>query len=555
MKIIIIVFSFLFISASSFAQKVDELEQLIDSICMDWQGDVPGGAVGMVHKGELIFNKAYGLASLEYEVLNNTKTLFNIASVSKQITAYALVLLDVEGKISLDDDVRKYLPEVPDFGTPITIRHSLTHTSGLRNFQNLLSMAGWRDGDPMTNDDLLKYISRQKELNFPVGEEYLYCNTGFVLATFIVERVTGMDFKDWTKQKIFEPLGMDNTTFREDMEVVIKNAATGYNCNDGACRNPLEFYTYMGNGNVYTNVEDFAKWVNHFSTGEIGGQASIQQLLTRGILNNGDTLSYALGIGVNHYRGLHRISHGGSIGGFRSTMSYFPDLDFGIFIFSNTSSGNPGGKANEILSYCLQDMLQPMEPGTRTVRKLNQPGENLTIDYSKIVQQYIVDGIKVTLNEFDGSLYVSAEGLFENILLTPASDTSFYNTDADISLYVNVQEDKKENTLEAIFANDYYFGYALDPKLQDPSFFKQLLGTYYSEELDTRYVIEYIDNELFVTHRKHLPSKITPVTSTKLTADAFHFANAEIIYEDEAVKGLEVSNGRVRNVWFEKMVE
>ena len=324
----IFLFLFVILSLSLSAQETlaRDVIQKLDEISQSDQG--PGGVIGIVHQGELIYSKAFGMANLAFDIPNETETIFNIASVSKQFTAYSLVLLEADGKLSIDDDIRKHIPEMPDLGKTITIRNLLTHTSGLRNFQNLLAMAGWREGDPMTNDDLLKFIIRQRELNFPVGSEYLYCNTGFVLAALIVERVTGIPFDQWVKANIFDPLGMSKTEFREDMTVVMKNTASGYNTGEnGSYSKPLEFYSYMGNGNVYTTVHDLSKWIANFHTPQVGSKETIARLTERGVLTNGDTLTYAQGIAVSNYRGLTRWSHGGSIGGYRSQLAYFPRQD------------------------------------------------------------------------------------------------------------------------------------------------------------------------------------------------------------------------------------
>jgi len=232
------------------------LQSQIDALFTEWREDgQPGGVVGIVKRGEVVLARAYGLASLEYGAPITTGTRFNVASVSKQFTAFSLVLLQQDGKLDLDDPVQKYLPEAPDFGKAITLRHMLNHTSGLRNFQSLLTMAGWREGDAMTNDDLLRYIQHQQDLNFEPGAEYLYCNTGYNLSAEIVERLSGMSFLAFTQKRIFEPLGMTNSGFREDVEAVHQKTATSYDAQpDGAFKRPKPFWTYVGNGNLYTTI-------------------------------------------------------------------------------------------------------------------------------------------------------------------------------------------------------------------------------------------------------------------------------------------------------------
>ena len=464
MKVIYFIIGILVVNLT-FGQNTSlaNLESQVDQIVSKWPNDGPGGVLGIIDNGELVFQKAYGQASLEFDIPNTTSTRFNIASVSKQFTAYSMILLEEQGKLSIDDDIRKHIPELPDFGTTITIRHLLTHTSGFRNFQNLLAMAGWRSGDPMTNDDLLRFIIKQKELNFPVGSEYLYCNTGFVLCVHILERITGMDFKEWTKKNIFIPLEMNNSEFIDDMQVVRKNTAKSYFSSGDYYKTPLEFYNYMGNGNIYTTIKDLGKWIRHFSSPKLGGEASIQRLTERGILNNGDTLTYALGIGVIEHNGKQKWSHGGSIGSYRSSLSYFPDRETGFVVITNYSAANPGKVVNGLIkAYLGEDYIFPSSArGNSSTRK----------------------------------------------------------------------EGKKE-------APDQLVKYT---------------GTYYSPELNTTYTISLEDEKLICSHQRHNNFEIVAQEKDKLVGNHFAFRDIKVVrWLNGEIKGLRVSNGRVRDLWFEK---
>lgn len=526
------------------AQDVISIENKVDQVCAGWTDFNPGGVVGIIKDGKMIFSKAYGMASLEYEVPNTLETKFNIASVSKQVTAYAIVMLQEQGKLSIDDDIRKYLPEVPEFDKTITIRHLLTHTSGLRNFQNMLSMAGWREGDPMTNDDLLRFVSRQKELNFPVGEEYLYCNTGFVLATFIVERVTGKDFKDWTNENIFDPLGMYNTDYREDMTKVHKETATSYNQeNSITFSSPLEFYNYMGNGNVYTTIGDMAKWVTHLGSGD----RNIEELTTRGILNNGDTLTYALGIGVGEYRGHRRWSHGGSIGGYRSNLQYYPDEKLGIVVISNFNRGNPGGKGIDLAKFLLDIQDETVtEPRTEKYPALTDKiDQDITI-FKKYEGAYYIEGVVLDVYSRDGMRYMYAKGETPEFRVMVASDTSYFNPMGGISVYFI------ENGNRIVVNRNGSILYG--EKLQVyPSSFKQYTGTYYSPELDTEYTISIQDNKLICHHQRHGTFNLYPLDDNRIKGAIFPFSDIKVVrWLNGDVKGLRVSNGRVRDLWFGK---
>jgi CubicO group peptidase (beta-lactamase class C family) len=533
------------------AQPQSNIENKVDQIFSSWSADGPGGAIGIVKDGKLIFSKAYGMASLEYDVPNTLETTFNIASVSKQFTAYALILLEQEGKLSLDDDIRKYLPEVPDFGETITIRHLLTHTSGLRNFQNLLGMAGWREGDAMTNDDLLRYISMQKELNFPVGSEYLYCNTGFVLSTFIVERVTGMDFKEWTRKNIFIPLGMLDSRYREDMTAIHKNSATSYDAQStGGFVQPLKYWTYMGNGNVYTTIADLARWIDNMENGTLGGKAGIMKLTERGILTNGDTLSYALGIGVGTYKGHRRWSHGGSVGGYRSSLSYFPDEKLGVVVITNFSSANPGGKASQVIDYVLE--IEPDASGLSTngysQLSIEAPmNDKLFKDYAG---SYFVDGVVVDLYQKAGAKFIFAKGQTPELMVKTASDSTFFVEGMGISIFMSRNEmDKLQITI--LRGSEVLRGIKMEIK---PSELSQYAGTYYSEELDTEYTFKVEGDQLMAHHQRHEPFRIFPLDKNDLRGGQFFLSQIDVDrWPNGDVRGIRASNGRVRNLWFSKI--
>ncbi len=540
-----LIFTLLLLSFSYlFSQDNAGIESKIDEIFASWETNIPGGVVGVLQDGELTFAKAYGMASLEYKVPNTIDTKFNIASVSKQITAYSIVLLQERGKLAIDDDVRKYIPELPEFEETITIRHLLTHTSGLRNFQNLLGMAGWRQGDPMTNDDLLHFISKQKDLNFPVGDEYLYCNSGFVLATFIVERVTGKDFKDWTNENIFDPLKMYDTDYREDMTQVHTRTATSYNQeNSTTFSSPLEFYNYMGNGNVYTTIGDMGKWLAHLGS----GHRNIDVLTQPGILNNGDTLTYALGIGVSNYKGHRRWSHGGSIGGYRSNLQYFPDDDIGIVVISNFNRGNPGGKGIEIAKYLLDIPTEEETVAAPTAYpSLSDKIEQNIESFKNHEGAYYVQGVIVDVYSRDGGRFMIAKGETPEFPIMAASDTSYFNSMAGVSVYFVDESSRVVINRNGSIMNGQ--------KLQvDASEFNQYVGTYYSSELDTEYSITINEDKLECHHQRHGSFNLYPLNTESMRGSLFAFSDIKVIrWPNGEVQGLKVSNGRVRDVWFRK---
>jgi CubicO group peptidase (beta-lactamase class C family) len=533
-----------------------QLREKLSGIFSEWmRPGSPGGVVGIVKSGELVLSQAYGLASLEYEVPATVDTRFNVASVSKQFTAFSIVLLEQQGKLAIDDDVRKYLPELPDFGATITIRHLLNHTSGLRNFQSLLQLAGWRDGDAMNGADLLEYIALQRELNFPPGSEYLYCNTGYNLMAEIVERVSGQPFIEWTRENIFEPLGMEHSAFQDDVEVIQKNTATSYNGSYGRFTTPKRFWTYVGNGNLYTTVGDLARWVDNFRTGRLGGPGAIERMTERGVLTNGDTIPYALGVVVSDYRGLPRIQHTGSIGGYRACLSYFPKQETGIIVLSNFSSGNPAGKAMEVAETYLGEIFP--EPKPETGRVIPVGRKAVTIDpagFDAFAGTYWLPIHGGTLVRFfrEGGRFLADIADRSVHELFPASDSSFFVKEEQLALVFHRENGGPAGRL-TLYDPWPHAGTRIDPAMLDAGRLSQFEGVYYSPELKTAYTVVLEGSQLTVKHRRHPDFGLTPRSEDRFSAGAGFFRDVRFDRNREgAVTGLRVSNGRVRNLWMEK---
>jgi CubicO group peptidase (beta-lactamase class C family) len=334
-----------------------ETESQIDSLFVEWNlSGHPGGSVGVMMDGEVVYAKGFGLASLEFEIHNTDSTLYNIASVSKQFTAYAMLLLQEQGKISLDDEIHTYFPEFNDLGYPVTIRHMVHHTSGLRSLHALMHMAGWRDQDKRTNEDLMRLMLLQEELNFRPGDEYLYCNTGYMLMAEIVEQVSGQDFVEWMDENVFTPLGMEHTYLERDYDRVVAGNAVSYDWyeDEQAFRYAVPYWGYVGSGNIHTNIYDLLKWQEYLSHPPIGQEELVAKMFERGILNSGDTLNYAAGLSTfQDYKGEQGFGHGGSIGGYRASLQSVPEHHLNVVVLTNFSSSGPGSKAMRIIDIML----------------------------------------------------------------------------------------------------------------------------------------------------------------------------------------------------------
>ena len=278
------------------------------------------------------------MANLEYDIPNNPETIFHMASVSKQFTAYAIVLLARQGRLKLDDDIHLYLPWVPDFKEKITIRHLLNHTSGIRDQWQLMAISGTRIDDVIKQEHIVKLLSRQQELNSKPGEKYNYCNSGYTMLSEIVKSVSGKTLRQFTDSAIFKPLGMNNTHFHDDYEEIEKNRAYSYQRKGlSGFSNSVLSYSNSGATSLFTNISDLSKWVMNFYKPVAGDLQDIQQLTQKGKLNNGRELNYALGIIVDQYKGWIQYSHGGSDAGYRTYLLVFPELKTGIIQFSNVS--------------------------------------------------------------------------------------------------------------------------------------------------------------------------------------------------------------------------
>ena len=341
----------------------ETLEAKVDQLFVEWnRPDSPGAAVAVTRDGEVIYKQGYGMANLEYDIPITPTTIFDIASVSKQFAAFAIVTLSHQGKLSIDDDIRIHLPDVPDFGNTITIRHLLHHTSGLRDWVQSLVIAGDLMDDVISFKHILKMARHQKVLNFEPGAAYLYSNTGYNLLAEIVETVTGDLFREWTDTHIFKPLGMTNSHFHDDYEMILKNRAYSYQAvENGGFKHAVNNTTALGSSSLYSTVEDLAKWILNFDNTRIGAQTVIEQMHERGVLNNGEQINYALGLNIGEYRGLKTVGHSGSWRGFRSHLMRFPDQKFGVVILCNLDTFNPLGLAEKVADIYLTDVLAPEE--------------------------------------------------------------------------------------------------------------------------------------------------------------------------------------------------
>jgi CubicO group peptidase (beta-lactamase class C family) len=326
------------------------------------RADSPGCAVALYKDGRIEYERGYGMATLEHDVPITPATVFYVGSLSKQFTAMAAALAMQEGRLSLDDPIVRYLPELPAYASRITVRHLIHHTSGLRDYNTLLSIAGRRGDEAFDNATVLRITARQKALNFEPGAEYLYSNTGYTLLATIVERATNTPFADYAAKKIFEPLGMAVTHFHVDESRVVKGRAFAFFRRGEGFALDTPSNERAGAGGVFTNVRDLLRWDENFYSARVGGRSLIDQLQTPGKLNDGHTLSYAWGLQVGKYRGLRVVEHSGSLGGYRAHLMRFPDQHFSLAALCNLATSAPGTRLHRMADGILATAFTEPRP-------------------------------------------------------------------------------------------------------------------------------------------------------------------------------------------------
>jgi CubicO group peptidase (beta-lactamase class C family) len=333
----------------------------VDKVFSRWSSSTPGCAVGANVAGQTVVRSAYGMADLERDVPNTASTVFDAGSVAKQFTAAALLLLAREGKLSLDDPVRKYVPELPDYGVPVTIRQVLDHTSGLRDWLALESLAiaaGQRGLPERGRIDALAILGRQRALNFPPGTRWSYSNSGYALASLIIARVSGTSFAEFTSRRIFQPLGMNATSWQLDLTRMVKHRALGYGERDGTWVLDMPVAVVDGSGALLTTVDDLLKWQDNFRTHIVGDAAFVREMQRRATFADGRTHDYAMGLFVDTYRGVPEADHGGAWAGYRAYVSRYPNQQIGIVVLCNSATANPRTHGKALANLLLGDMAR-----------------------------------------------------------------------------------------------------------------------------------------------------------------------------------------------------
>ena len=535
----------------------------VDKVFEKWdKSDSPGCALGVYRDGQIIYKHGYGMANLNDDVAITPATVFHVASMSKQFTAASIVLLAQQGKLSLDDDVLKYIPELPDFEERITIRHLVHHTSGLRDQWSLLGLAGWRYSlDLITDDDVMSVMTRQKDLNFKPGEKHVYCNTGYTLMGLIVKRVSGMSLREFTAKNIFEPLGMTHTHFRDDHAEIVKHNALGYAQEDKnkPFRLSVTNFDTVGATSLHTTVEDLQLWDENFYDPRVGGPAFLQQMLERGKLNNGEQLDYAFGLVVGKYKGLPTVDHAGGDAGYRSDMTRFPEQHFSAAVLCNAADTNPSALVRQVADILLAKDIKTPEstPAKETAKSSGAPlsAEQMAALAGIYWNREDDDFHKVLVK--DGKLQINVGG-DEFHTLKPAGETGFHVAEVPWGDQVEIRflpaSSEKPRRLEQSFGGEkpdiFEAATAFTPSGRELS---EYVGAYVSEEIDPVYRIVLQDGNLSLTRLKNKAETLRPAVRDVFTGDigTLRFARDS----RQRISGLVLNAGRIRNFRFEKRVD
>lgn len=342
----------------------DTLTDRVDAVFKEWsKPDSPGCALAVIKDTKIVYQRGYGMADLEHDVPITPGTVFYIGSTSKQFTAFSMLLLDSQHKLSLDENVRNYIPELPDYGTPITLREMLHHTSGLRDYNTLLYLAGRRTEEAFNNRDVLDIAVRQKSLNFTPGTEFLYSNTGYVLLAIVIERVSGMPLSQFAAKHIFEPLAMTHTHIHDDLSRIVKDRALAYERDAGGVTFDTPAVARSGAGGVLTTLADLRAWDQNFYDARVGGPDLIKQMQERGSLRDGEQLEYAFGLFVRFVDGMRIVDHDGALGGFRASLTRFPDQRLSVACLCNQGDIDSGKLALQVAGiYLGRTIHEPPAP-------------------------------------------------------------------------------------------------------------------------------------------------------------------------------------------------
>jgi CubicO group peptidase (beta-lactamase class C family) len=519
---------------------------------------VPGCALGVMRNGTLAYGRGYGWADLERSVPITTSSLFDIGSTSKQFAAASISLLVAEHKLSYTDDVRKYIPELPDYGAPITIDNLMRHTSGLRDYTGLLILAGHTLEEATTDSQALARIVRQRHLNFPTGSKYEYSNTGYFLLSVIIRRVTGKPLADFARERIFLPLGMTHTRYRNHAAMLIPNRALGYAPDDsGGFRNSMSNWEQTGDGAVQLSIRDALLWDENFYHPRVGGPAMVREMQTRGTLANGDSISYARGLFIGHYRGLRRVEHGGDWIGYHAAYSRFPDQHTSVMILCNSDGISPTELADKVSDIVLAKSFTGNAPTVAAAdgKKSAPSAGSKTLDASRLTGSYYASSNDEVVRIVEKDTMLVLEFVGRSFPLHLTAPATYAVTGLPVTVEFVAEGDAPARAVRLRVASELRaVAERFTATTPDQATLRQFVGSYYSPELGVTWPMA-VDGDHLVLHND--ASELVDVSGALAPAmkDAFTAGGGMIHFTRDAsgnVTGYELSASRMRGIRFER---
>lgn len=519
------------------AQSLPDTVLQLDKMFLRYKPTNPGAQFAISRNGKIIYSKAWGLADLEHNVPLTTESIFEAGSVSKQFTAAAILLLEQQGKLSLEDDVRKYVPELPDFGYKITLRQMIQHKSGLRDWGSIASIAGWpRTTKTYNNVDALYIICKQKSLNHKPGEEYIYSNSNYTLLTIIVERVSGISLTEYTRKYIFEPAGMKHTQWRDNYKRIVPNRAIAYSKSGTTYQTEMPNEYVYGHAGLLTTAEDLLLWCNYFLKGKFGSPSLLDKQLATSAFNNGVMHRYAAGLFVGKAYGWNYVAHSGVTAGYRANIQSYPELGLSFAWLSNTAEFE-----NDTLhiAEAASDLFIPIKERPskpETLQPYAVSKEKLSGYAGWYRNTKTGGGVKLSVQ--DDKLFESeGEGL------KPVAENVFLTSDGNGKLVFN------SKGFLGISENDTVLHTKVESAKLNEKTMQEYVGEYYSEEVETKFLVLIKNGKLVLVQEPKRELQLTPTYK-----DGFECQAGTIYFEREKNKVIKfrISVDRARNVEFRK---
>ncbi|HWA33118.1 MAG TPA: serine hydrolase domain-containing protein [Cyclobacteriaceae bacterium] len=504
----------------------------------------PGCALAVIENGAIVYKKGYGMANLEYDIPNTTATVFDIASVSKQFAGLAISTLVQEGKISLDDDIRKYLPYVPDFGRKITIQHLVDHTSGLRDWPQTLNVAGWRWDEDFLFEDIVRMVKKQKDLDFDPGSKFSYSNTGYNMLAAIVEKISGKSFREWSDENIFKPLAMNNSHFLDNHKAIIRNMAYSYSVSEGEIAKSPSALTAYGSSSLFTTVDDLCLWVIHFEKQIAAKNPIYLRMLTEGILNNGEKTQYAFGLGLDMQGGLQTVSHNGGWAGYRTAIVNFPNERISVIVLSNASDFDSDGAALDVAKIFLKGKFKEESKGD--VKQLPTVSTNVSFAKKCEGMYQLGPGWYVTIS-LDGDTLKTQASNEPEFPMVAKSDSVYWIDGYNAAMTFVTDKNGEVNSLRYKWISS---AKRVSPIAIDTSSFAAYAGIYHSEELSMEYTVSASNGKLtmFQIRLGEIDLSQDPVTPNQFSS---RVGTVKFVGEKK-FSGFLISGGRVKNLRFDK---